>query len=47
MRIIDFVNATGHPALLGMWDKRQRGYLAMGYRIEAQHELGENRVVVL
>jgi DNA replication protein DnaC len=26
---------TGHPALLRMWDKRQRAYRAMGYRIEA------------
>jgi superfamily II DNA or RNA helicase len=32
VRIIDFVDA-GHPALLRMWGKRQRGYLAMGYRI--------------
>jgi superfamily II DNA or RNA helicase len=32
VRIIDFVD-TGHPALLRMWDKRQRGYRAMGYRI--------------
>lgn len=32
VRIIDFVDA-GHPALLRMWDKRQRGYQAMGYRI--------------
>ena len=24
---------TGHPALLRMWVKRQRGYRAMGYRI--------------
>ena len=32
VRIIDFVDA-GHPALLRMWDKRQRGYLAMGYRM--------------
>ncbi|HPB73880.1 MAG TPA: DEAD/DEAH box helicase family protein [Chromatiaceae bacterium] len=31
-RIIDFVD-TGHPALLRMWEKRQRGYRAMGYRI--------------
>ena len=29
VRIIDFVD-TGHPALLRMWDKRQRGYRAMG-----------------
>ena len=32
VRVIDFVDA-GHPALLRMWDKRQRGYQAMGYRI--------------
>ncbi|MGQ0598812.1 TOTE conflict system archaeo-eukaryotic primase domain-containing protein [Aquabacterium sp.] len=32
VRIIDFVD-TGHPALLRMWDKRQRGYKAMGYRM--------------
>ena len=31
-RIIDFVD-TGHSALLRMWDKRQSGYRAMGYRI--------------
>jgi len=35
VRIIDFVD-TGHPALLRMWDKRQRGYRAMGYRITAE-----------
>ena len=34
VRIIDFVDA-GHPALLRMWGKRQRGYQAMGYRIPA------------
>jgi len=34
VRIIDFVD-TGHPALVRMWDKRQRGYRAMGYRIGA------------
>lgn len=34
VRIIDFADA-GHPALLRMWDKRQRGYRAKGYRIEA------------
>jgi superfamily II DNA or RNA helicase len=33
VRIIDFVD-TGNPALLRMWDKRQRGYRAMGYRID-------------
>ncbi len=32
VRIIDFVD-TGHPALLRMWDRRQRGYRAMGYKI--------------
>jgi superfamily II DNA or RNA helicase len=32
VRILDFVD-TGHPALLRMWDRRQRGYRAMGYRI--------------
>ncbi|PWV59022.1 superfamily II DNA or RNA helicase [Plasticicumulans acidivorans] len=35
VRIIDFVD-TDHPALLRMWDKRQHGYRAMGYRIEAE-----------
>lgn len=38
VRIIDFVD-TGHPALLRMWDKRQLGYRAMGYRIVKQPEL--------
>jgi superfamily II DNA or RNA helicase len=32
--IIDLVD-TGHPALLRMWGKRQRGYRSMGYRIAA------------
>jgi superfamily II DNA or RNA helicase len=35
VRIVDFVDA-GHPALLRMWDKRQRGYRAMGYKIASQ-----------
>ena len=35
VRIIDFVD-TGHPALVRMWDKRQRGYRAMGYRMAPQ-----------
>ena len=35
VRIIDFVD-TGHPALLRMWEKRRRGYRAMGYQI-AEH----------
>ena len=33
VRVIDLVD-TGHPALLRMWDKRQRGYRAMGYKIK-------------
>ncbi len=32
VRVVDFVD-SGHPVLLRMWDKRQRGYRAMGYRI--------------
>lgn len=32
VRIIDFVD-TGHPALLRMWERRQKGYRAMGYRL--------------
>ncbi len=32
VRIVDFVDA-GHPALLRMWHRRQRGYQAVGYRI--------------
>ncbi len=32
VRVIDFVD-SGHPALLRMWDKRQRGYRAMGYQM--------------
>ena len=32
VRIIDFVD-TGHPALVRTWDKRQRGYRAMGYLV--------------
>lgn len=34
VRIIDFVDA-GHPALLRIWGKRQRGFRAMGWRVEA------------
>ena len=30
VRIYDYVD-TGHPVLMRMWDKRQRGYKAMGY----------------
>ena len=32
VKIIDFVDA-GYPSLLRMWDKRQRGYRLMGYRM--------------
>jgi superfamily II DNA or RNA helicase len=32
VRIVDFVD-SGHPTLLRMWEKRQRGYRAMGYRM--------------
>jgi superfamily II DNA or RNA helicase len=35
VRIIDIVDA-GHPALLRMWERRQRGYRAMGYRIRSE-----------
>jgi superfamily II DNA or RNA helicase len=38
VRIIDFVD-IGHPALLRMWGKRQRGYRAMGYRMGADDTL--------
>ncbi len=34
VRVLDYVDA-GHPALLRMWERRQRGYRAMGYRIES------------
>jgi superfamily II DNA or RNA helicase len=47
VRIIDFVD-TGHPALLRMWDRRQRGYRAMGYRVEARREIaGSEKLVML
>jgi superfamily II DNA or RNA helicase len=32
VRIIDYVDA-GHPALVRMWERRQKGYRAMGYVI--------------
>ncbi len=38
VKIIDMVD-TGHPALLRMWDKRQRGYRAMGYRFSDTENL--------
>nr|WP_196487869.1 DEAD/DEAH box helicase family protein [Burkholderia pseudomultivorans] len=40
VRIIDFVDA-GHSTLRRMWDKRQRGYRAMGYRITSPSVSGE------
>jgi superfamily II DNA or RNA helicase len=42
VRIVDFVDC-GHPALLRMWNKRQLGYRAMGYRMvdEEQVPAGE------
>jgi superfamily II DNA or RNA helicase len=43
VRIIDFVD-TGHPTLLRMWTKRQKGYRAMGYRIATQRTLGETNL---
>jgi superfamily II DNA or RNA helicase len=41
VRIIDFVD-TAHPALLRMWEKRQRGYRAMGYRIAEPSASGKD-----
>ncbi|WP_420467196.1 TOTE conflict system archaeo-eukaryotic primase domain-containing protein [Panacagrimonas sp.] len=38
VRIIDFVD-SGNAALLRMWEKRQRGYRAMGYRIARPSQL--------
>jgi superfamily II DNA or RNA helicase len=38
VRIIDFIDA-GHPPLLRMWNRRQQGYRAMGYRIVREPEL--------
>jgi superfamily II DNA or RNA helicase len=40
VRIIDFVD-VGHPALLRMWEKRQRGYRAMGYAIGGTGDEGQ------
>ncbi len=38
VRIIDFVDSS-HSALLRMREKRQRGYRAIGYRIETPRSL--------
>jgi len=45
VRIIDFVDA-GHPVLKRMWEKRQRGYRAMGYRIAAEETRVEGPLLV-
>ncbi len=37
VRIVDFVD-TAHPALRRMWDKRRRGYRAMGYLIREESD---------
>lgn len=41
VKIIDVVD-TGHPSLLRMWDKRQRGYRAMGYRFVENDRVHED-----
>jgi superfamily II DNA or RNA helicase len=41
VRIIDFVD-TGHPVLLLMWDKRQRGYRAMGIALRSSTNLAKS-----
>ena len=46
VQIIDFVD-TGHPALVRMWEKRQHGYRAMGYRIGINERDGEGRQLKL
>jgi len=46
VRIIDFVD-IGHPALLRMWGKRQRGHRAMGYRIGIDASDGDGALPVL
>lgn len=40
VRIIDIVD-TGHPVLLRMWEKRRRGYRAMGYRVGSESLIGD------
>ena len=46
VRIVDFVD-TGHPALLRMWEKRQRGYRAMGYRVGVDASDGQSLMEAL
>ena len=40
VQIVDFVD-TGHPALVRMWEKRQYGYRAMGYRMALDAQSAE------
>ena len=46
VRIIDFVD-MGHPALVRMWEKRQRGYRAMGYRMALDSSSSEGVLPLL
>ena len=41
VRIYDYVE-LGHPLLRKMWEKRVRGYLAMGYRIDGSPDESMN-----
>lgn len=41
VRIIDFVDID-HPALIRMWERRRRGYRAMGYRILEDWATGDD-----
>lgn len=41
VRVIDFVDID-HPALMRMWEKRRRGYRAMGYRIAVTESIGDD-----
>lgn len=45
VRIIDFVDID-HPALMRMWEKRQRGYRAMGYRITVSEEASDEDMLL-
>ncbi len=46
VRIIDIVD-TGHPALVRMWEKRQHGYRAMGYRMALDSSSSEGVLPLL
>ena len=41
VRIYDYAELD-HSQLSRMWDKRQRGYSAMGYRVEFERSLIDN-----